>query len=121
MELGVYKSSALMLDKFFAAAKPCLGDRCGKPTGEVEFNFGVLDQIAFLFKIMSDGDQLSMPFDDQRHEVVLFEADVEVILRLKYFQQVMRFEKPFDRFLKFTHSCFPIDVITPTGAETMCK
>ena len=86
MELGVYKGSALMLDEFFSAAKPCLGDGCGKPTGEVEFNFGVLDQIAFLFKIMSDGDQVTMPFNDQRHEVILFEADMEVILRLKYFQ-----------------------------------
>ena len=55
----------------------------------MKFYVGVRDQVAVLFKVMGNADDLSMPFDYQAVEVWHVEAYMKVILCLEGFQLVV--------------------------------
>lgn len=92
VEVPVYKGLAIPFDELFAAVSDALGNRSGYPGWIMKFYIGVRDQVAVLFKVMRDADQLAMPFDDETIKMWHVESNMEVFLRLKGFQQVMGFQ-----------------------------
>ncbi len=87
-------------DEFFTTVSHALGNGSGHPGWIMKFHVRVGNEVAILFEIMGNADHFPMSLDNQTVEMRHVEADKEVFLRLKSFQQVMGFQEMFNGDLK---------------------